>query len=180
MCACVCVWGGGGGGAHLITERCDGTSQVSNSCRDTPSNSLHTPCVIIALPPPPPPLHHHNVALFSLTMGAMFSSSSFSLLRSSNGTLCLCVFVCTYMCVLSLFTVCIYNGTLYVCVCVHMCVFSLVPSLIPSFYHLQYEKLFFMNSKKAGGGLGTRLVCVCVHVCVCVCMCVLSLFTVCV
>ena len=31
--------------------------------------------------------------------------------------------------------------------------YSLVPSLIPSFYRL----LIFMNSKKAGGGLGTRL-----------------------
>ena len=29
---------------------------------------------------------------------------------------------------------------------------SLVPSLVPSFY-----RYFFMNSKKAGGGLGTRL-----------------------
>ena len=33
--------------------------------------------------------------------------------------------------------------------------YSLVPSLIPSFYRLQYEKRG--NSKKAGGGLGTRL-----------------------
>ena len=35
--------------------------------------------------------------------------------------------------------------------------YCIVPSLIPSFYRLQYEKLIFMNSKKAGGGLGTRL-----------------------
>ena len=58
-------------------------------------------------------------------------------------------------------------GYVYVCVCVgeggggglHATVKksyipSLVPSLIPSFYRLQ---LIFMNSKKAGGGLGTRL-----------------------
>ena len=33
-------------------------------------------------------------------------------------------------------------------------IISLVPSLISSFYRLQY---IFMNLKKAGGGLGTRL-----------------------
>ena len=34
---------------------------------------------------------------------------------------------------------------------------SLVPSLIPSFYRLFPAYIIFMNSKKAGGGLGTRL-----------------------
>ena len=31
-------------------------------------------------------------------------------------------------------------------------------SLVSRLYRLQYEKLFFMQSIKAGGGLGTRLV----------------------